>query len=311
MSGGRTDKYDELGLLELAVAPIESDAAQPTVDLVDGGTMRFPARATRALIAIVELPASFANASELPGVPAGSRVRGTGFFIYRNGLFVTAAHLSSAVLSLEQLVEDRRVAALVFGDRQVAHLQPILALIADESTDVAVGCLGMPTSISEFHYLPISPLPLPEDMSGLRCVVAGFQETLHDDERIDLNPKMFHGGPVALDQQPVRMELPGNMYRLVNGPFIVARAKAKRGISGGPMMLVSRDPSQPERGSVWSGQVHGIASWIAGREPFYEGEVLLHCVPSSRCLDLRLRGPGFAAFEGRTLREIAGDVAQS
>lgn len=298
------NEHGNVALLEHLTAPFESDELSLSVPLGGSGSVVLPARFTRSLVALVALPFGTPVEPLTGGLPAHSRVIGTGFFIYMNGLFVTAAHLA-ADCQLDTLVAERRAVALTFAPNRTYYAQRVLAIAVDDENDVAVGCINPPL-MTPVPYLPLSSEPPPGDLSDCRCLIAGFQDTDHEHNAIRLWPALFHGGPPSLQQGSCLVSVPGHMSRRISGPFVVVRAKARPGISGAPVLLCRRVDGPGDR-AEWAGQVQALASW---RTDLDEGEALLRCVPTSRCLDLKLIDPVFR-FEGRTLRELAQVAQQS
>lgn len=208
------------------------------IELNDEKKLSLPTRFLEAIFPIVFIPGlhSKGNPESLHLTP-GTRIIGTGFLVDgEKGLFMTAAHVIP-----QELMENHRkepvVATLLFTNSTTFDIIPIIDFCSDRDHDVGIGYLGNLQRSS--HPVPFFPklarFLTCGEMNGL-FVCVGYQDTIYSDiSKIELQPPLFVGHKIKLENKTRRVEDSfGNMID-VKGPFLKTSFQARPGTSGGPL----------------------------------------------------------------------------
>lgn len=116
---------------------------------------------------------------------------GTGFFITKNGIFLTAKHVLQDVLNANK--QTHPIVAFLFPSQGIYQIRPILKGFLNVEGDVAAGIIQNKDPSGKLLYNPFYGLSCKEMRAGDKIVTCAYPETKHSGFDITFRIKFYNG----------------------------------------------------------------------------------------------------------------------
>lgn len=151
---------------------------------------------------------------------------GTGFFIAKNGIFLTAKHVLKDVLDNKNR-QTLPIVAFLFPSPGKYQIRRILKGFLNVSGDMAAGVIENTNQSGELLHNPFYTLSRKKMNSGDKVFTCAYPETIHTGPNITFRIKFYNG--------EIQEHLPQGRDKMLPNPCYHTTINILGGASGGPV----------------------------------------------------------------------------